>query len=103
MLQRIYRKYGIKKRSIRFTKTINKHKADEYLQLKEEMIQKLYQAKNNKSKIVYIDETMFTRATVPQKEYTLQGKNLNIEDRKLNEPTLALLLGISFENGVEHF
>ena len=35
MLQRIYRKYGIKKRSIRFIKTINKWKAQEYAELKE--------------------------------------------------------------------
>lgn len=57
---------------------------------------------NKGSKVVYIDECMFTRASVPKSEWCLRNRNLTISDKKLNEPTLALLAGISFEEGLEY-
>ena len=56
---------------------------------------------NKGSKVVYIDECMFTRASVPKSEWCLRNRNLTISDKKLHAPTLALLAGISFEEGLE--
>ena len=69
----------------------------------QEVIDKLAIAKKKGSRIIYIDETMVTRKTVARKEYCHVNKNMTIDDKKLNEPTLALLAGISFEYGLEHF
>ena len=54
-------------------------------------------------RIIYIDETMFTRKTVPETEWTNKKENMAVDVDRLNEPTLALLCGISKEKGLEHF
>ena len=60
-------------------------------------------AKRDGFRMVYIDETMFTRKTVPDAEWAKKGQNTRVDEAKLSEPTLALLCGISKEKGVEHF
>ena len=60
-------------------------------------------ARNDGYRIIYLDETMFTRKTVADTEWALPKKNLRIDEAKLNEPTLALLASISKEKGLEHF
>ena len=63
------------------------------------MKRQLEKAKKDGYRIIYIDETMFTRASVPNKEYSLRNKNVKVDKATINEPTLALLSGISKENG----
>ena len=60
-------------------------------------------ARNDGYRIVYLDETMFTRKTVADTEWSLPGQNIRIDEALLNEPTLALLSAISKEKGQEHF
>ena len=62
----------------------------------------LTRAKNDGYRVIWIDETMFTRKTVPNAEWTLPRENLRVNEARLNEPTLALLAGISKENGLEY-
>ena len=56
-------------------------------------------AKNDGYRFVYIDETMFTRKTVAEAEWALPGQNMSIDEKLLDEPTLALLSAISKEKG----
>ena len=60
-------------------------------------------AKRDNYRIIYLDETCFTRKTVQDTEWALPKQNLAIEVKMLDEPTLALLSGISKECGQEHF
>ena len=60
-------------------------------------------AKNDGFRLVYLDETMFTRKTVVEAEWTLPKQNVMINEAQLNEPTLALLSAISKEKEQEHF
>ena len=60
-------------------------------------------ARNDGYRIIYLDETMFTRKTVADLEWALPGENVRIDEAMLNEPTLALLSAISEERGQEHF
>ena len=67
------------------------------------MKRQLTMAKNDGYRIVYLDETMFTRKTVTDLEWALPGENVQINEAKLNEPTLALLSAISKERGQEYY
>ena len=60
-------------------------------------------ARNDGYRIIYLDETMFTRKTVADLEWALPGENVRVDEAKLNEPTLALLSAISKEKGQEYF
>ena len=66
------------------------------------MKRELTKARNAGYRIVYIDETMFTRTTVPETEWARPKQNMAVDLGKLQEPTLALLAGISRKNGLEH-
>ena len=54
-------------------------------------------------KIIYIDETVFTRKAMMKFEWAAKHENMAIDEKLLNEPTKALLMGISAENGVEQY
>ena len=60
---------------------------------KAKMLRELTKAKKDGYRIVYIDETMFTRKSIPSKEYYPLSKNMTVDQSRLNEPTLR-----SFEN-----
>ena len=67
------------------------------------MKRQLTRARNDGYRVVYLDETCFTRTTMPKTEYCLQGKNMAADLVHLVEPTLAVLAAISKEKGLEHF
>ena len=55
----------------------------------------LTRARNDGYLVHFIDETMVTRTTVPKAEWTKPKENMTVDQAHLNEPTLALLAGIS--------
>ena len=67
------------------------------------MKRQLTRAKRDGYRIIYLDETMFTRKTVAQTEWALSGENMTVDEAKLNEPTLAMLAAISKDKGREHY
>ena len=67
------------------------------------MIRQLAKAKKDGYRIVYLDETCFTRKTMTDTEWTLPKENVTIDEAKINEPCLALLAAISKDKGHEHY
>ena len=63
----------------------------------------LTRAKNDGYRVIYLDETCFTRSTVPKTEYCRQGENVAADLAYMQEPTLAVLAAISKEKGLEHY
>ena len=63
----------------------------------------LKRVKDDGYRVVYIDETHFTRRTVAALEWSLPKDNVAIDQSKVSEPSLNVLLGISKEKGIEHF
>ena len=60
-------------------------------------------ARNDGYRIVYLDETVFTRRTLVDTEWALPKQNVAVDEARIYEPTLALLSAISKEKGQEHF
>ena len=99
----IYKKHKIKKKKLRWYKeAANIDEAERSRDLAK-MKRQLAKAKRDNFRIIYIDETMFTRKTVADTEWALPGQNVSVDTKMLDEPTLALLSGISKEHGQEHF
>ena len=63
----------------------------------------LTMARKDQYRIIYIDEKVLSRTTVPKSEWTLPHENVRVDQDKLKEPTLCLLSGISKERGQEHY
>ena len=103
LLRKVYRVHGIKKKKLFWTKQAKDHDPRRIRQKLGTMKMLLTRARNNGYRIIYADETMFTRKTITDSEWTRKKENLSIDMARLDEPTLALLASISKENGLEHF
>ena len=53
--------------------------------------------------MIYVDETVFTRKAIRRQEWSKKGLNMEVNNHLLNEKTQALLMGISYEKGVEQW
>ena len=84
-------------------KQAREDKTAQYARDKGKMIAALKRAKRDGYRVIYIDETMFTRSTVPRSEYCLPNQNMTVNQAWINEPTMAVLSGISREKGQELF
>ena len=95
LLRNIYKTYKIKKKKFRWFKEILPQdlakQATELAKAKREIAK----AKRDGYRIIYIDETMFTRKTLSDLEWSLPKDNMKVALKRLDEPTLALLAGIS--------
>ena len=103
LLRKVYRQHGIRKKKYRWTKVIKNLGADQIVQQKARMKRQLTMARHGGYRIIYLDETVFTRKTVPETEWTLPRQNVTVDQDLLKEPCLALLSGISKERGQEHY
>ena len=93
----------IRKKKIRWVKESKEQDPALHQQQFTTMKWKLTRAKNEAFRIVYIDETMFTRKTCPDTEWAPKNINMQVDSAKLDDPTIALLCGISKEKGIEHY
>ena len=69
LLRRIYAIHKIKKRSIRWYKQAKDHDAEKEAQALTTMKRLLTRARNDGYRIIYLDETCFSRTSVPKTEY----------------------------------
>ena len=103
LLRRVYTEHKIKKKRFRWRK---EPKGKSQLESKRDlatMKRMLTIARNDGRRILYLDECMFTRATLRAEEWCRLKANFNVDVDSLKEPTLALLSAISKERGLEHF
>ena len=79
LLRLVYRKHGIKQKRLKWTKQAADHDPEEYRKLFITMKRLLTRAKNDGYLVHYIDETMITRKTVRQVEWTRPKENMSID------------------------
>ena len=59
------------------------------------LVRELGRVRKQGYRVIYIDETMFTRKTLSDLEWSNSKDNMRVALKRLDEPTLALLAGIS--------
>ena len=79
LLTKVYRKHKIKKKRIKWLKITKDKPEAETKKEKAKMLRELTKAKKDGYRIVYIDETMFTRKSIPSKEYCLPSQNMMVD------------------------
>ena len=79
LLTKVYNLHGIKKKRIKWIKVTKDKPVEVSVKEKNKMVRELRKVKQQGYKIVYIDETMFTRRSVPTKEYCLPSKNMTVD------------------------
>lgn len=66
------------------------------------MLDKMHTAEAENRKIIYVDETMFTKKTWLDKGYSHRNTNLAVNEDDVYTSYTAVLAAVSEEKGVEH-
>ena len=103
LLRKVYALHRIKRKKLRWVKAAKEQDPEKQRKWLAKMKRELTNARRDGFRIVYIDETCFTRKTCADTEWSLPNENMTVDVAMLEEPTLALLCGVSKERGVEHF
>ena len=65
------------------------------------MAEELQKYKDRGFRLVFLDETMVTKSTVPKVEWSRANESFEIDYKQFTEKTIAVLAGISMERGVD--
>ena len=101
MLRRVYRIHGVKKKALRWKKRPKANTLKQYGKLKEQLREEINATVVAGFDILWLDECMFTRKTVPLIEWSNKLTNIEVEEETINEPAYALLMAVSDHSGVE--
>lgn len=101
-LRRIYIKYKISRKTVRQLKPVPVRGAANYQNWKEELLKEIEKARSQQRKIVYVDETFFSKKTVLYKAYSHRFTNLAVDQEKVYLNYHIVIAGVSEEKGVEN-
>ena len=72
LLNKVYKMHKVKKRRITWKKKkANNRTEEEFKSEKKKLLRQLEKVKKEGYRIIYIDETMFTKSALPKTEYCL--------------------------------
>ena len=100
-IQRLYRMNGIRRKALRYVKTLKYQDPDRRQLDIHRMKTEIWQARAQGRRIIYADEAMFTRATLPSLGLAAKHHNVALEDKLTSNPALAVVAGVSAEVGLE--
>ena len=101
LLRRVYRIHGVKKMALRWKKRPKANTLKQYGKLKEQLREEIGATVASGFDILWLDEAMFTRKTVPLIEWSNKLTNIEVEEETINEPAFALLMAVSYHSCVE--
>ena len=102
-LYNLYKKTGIKRKALRFVKTMRYQDPEERKMLLTAMIDQVRQAVSSGKRIIFSDEAVFTTATLPNRAYSAKKHNVHIEEKLASSPAVAVVAGVSVEGGLEGY
>jgi len=102
-LYNLYKKTGIKRKALRFVKTMRYQDPEERKMLLTAMIDQVRQAVSSGKRIIFSDEAVFTTATLPDRAYAAKKHSVHIEEKLASSPAVAVVAGVSVEIGLEAY
>ena len=100
-LRSIYVKHKIRRKRIRNTKVNNPQLKLKIKRQSKYMAEELQKFKDRGFRLVFLDETMVTKSTIPKVEWSRPNESFEIDYKQFAEKTIAVLAGISMERGVD--
>ena len=100
-LRKMYYKNKIKKKVIRFRKKRDIAKSAQHEQLVRELSREVRFAKEQRFRVVQLDEMVVTKSTIPKGDWAEPLANSELDISKINTKPIAVLGAVSMEYGVE--
>ena len=99
-LSRIYKEFKVKNKKIKKVKVIpdkSKNFVNDVILYCKERINHL---RNMSIPIVYVDESCLTSKLLPSRTWMVKGKNIELDEKKLNAKCLAFVVALSEDKGL---
>ena len=74
--------HGVKKKALRWIKRPKANTLKQFGKLKSQLRKEMHSATADQFDIVYLDEAMFTRKTVPLIEWSRKRSNIEVEEER---------------------
>jgi transposase len=103
LLQKTYKKDGIKYKYIQRGKNIIDYSNQHYLNLFTEMYQAVKKARLRDKKLVLVDEAIFTFNTLESKAWSSKYQSISVKESDARIKTVALIAAVSEDSGLEGF
>ena len=100
-LCRMYRQHHISRKVVKRYKGVSVNKWEQYLEWQEESWNALKLARKNNQRILFVDELVFTKQTIPRLDYASKGNNITVDESDFYHRYLACVAAISYERGVD--
>ena len=100
-LCRFYKRQGIKRKKVTRFKSATPEKKAEYRQWQIESWTVLSKAFDAKERVVYVDECVFTKASIPTLDYAAKYSNQTVDEKDFYSRYLAVVAAISADRGVD--
>ena len=101
MLRKVYFEAGIKKKMIRSTKLVNEQMKAKQVKCVNLSIEHLHMLEEDGYEILFLDEMMITKRSLPKTEWSLPKQPCEYDFRQVSETPIACIAAISRRFGVE--
>lgn len=102
LLRSFYQLHKIKRKRVKFVKTIKPGKEEEYEEWRQELAERIAELKAQHHRIIYLDESLFMTDTIQTMEYSACNQPLRVPFALKHQPKYSIIFAISAERGVEH-
>ena len=100
-LRKLYRKFKIKKKFIRKTKILNRQAMENIVIQAEEYANDVRLAIEKKFRIVQLDECFVTRNTIPKTAWSLNKRNIELDNKSTDIDAKCIIAAVSREYGID--
>ena len=101
-LASFYKRHHIRKKMIRRVKKSSASQINTRLEKQRYLVDQLKEMRRQKIKVIYLDETCFTKRTILSSTYCAKGQNIQVDEKDLYSFPSYVIAGVSQERGVEH-
>jgi len=98
---RIYKKHQIRNKRIKITKLPDRVVRQRIKKQTAFMAKQLHEMIDRGFRIIFLDETLITKSTIPKREWTPKKQRLDIDFSQFSREVIAIIASISREAGVD--
>ena len=96
-----YRARGIKRKFVRQVKVIPRDKQGERERERRSLIRKLDSFRRSGRKVIYLDEVVFSKLSIPKVEWSNRGHNITVDEARVRTGYVAVCAAITEGDGLE--
>ena len=100
-ISKIYKDNGITKKRVKIQKSTGKQTLTEYQRATQKCKEEVEQAIAEGLPVIYIDESVFSKRTINDTDYSQEYCNISVQEKDLYCPYISAVAAVSYDKGLE--